>query len=576
MQVIKNINLYLVKNHPIIWNTRFVWMMVVIFALHIISILTGLLATDAKSLTYSSGIPRIYFSGIFQIQLIIAVLALVFWIIAYFRNNALKSMYPYTYWNIVKEFILQFIIFFGLISFYVPVEIGRDLHIRHNYNPKEVAEDIHLINKAMAFIPTSANDYEIYNRAYPKLYDSLIFSTTRDNDTTIVFKLNTINLDDDDLEAFRNHTSYSGNEPTSVVIANEVEDKEAKSKRLAICGVALDDDDYRVFTDQNNLLVYRTLYKQELDTRNSFRNYNILSVQIFYEQYPELLSDIGIKELPPTLRYRNNDFSKVLQTRSGLNKWVIKFMDRNDPREFDGLMQSCIDVLNKYEIGNNLDLVTLRNIYTDNFQTVSQLTHNYPNAMNKNIAPNHRYGNSTETEMIENVYIREIELNHFASNLYDAFFTYIIPIGTFTTFLYFALSLAVFVLIIRVYSHKTVLFALVSAALIIIFISLVSIASDGDLRRLISIVVCLGLVVCGCLPLRNYNKLKRGVVQILSLTAFPFMLLFIEQYIYSALYYRSELTYQRIPLSLHLLLWLAYIIMFLSKIRKWRASPGGK
>ncbi|MFV0345344.1 MAG: hypothetical protein ACK5IQ_03720 [Bacteroidales bacterium] len=577
MQVIKNINLYLVKNYPIIWNTRFVWMMLVIFALHIISFLTGLLATGTERLMEYSHELRIYFSGIFQIQLIIAVLALVFWIIAYFRNNALKSRYPVSYWSLLKEFLIQFVVFFGLISFYFTMLYGQDVYVKTNFNPETLAKEAHIHNKAQAFIPKKQYDYHINNRAYPKIYDSLIFNDYYD--TLIVCRLNSV---------VTKHSETIGYNPT---LTSEAIQRHSEKYDIVPGGFVIFED---------SLLVYKYGCKETIDyDEYSILNYNQLEIEYYYKEFPELLQDFGIEALSsyeylyddgilseisgkktvPTNHRTEREYSRIFSYRCLSNKWVIEFVERNDPQEFDELMRSYLAILNKYKIGNNLSLDMLRMIYSDNVKSFTYT-----------VSPYHTYSHgedamdmavdSNKISDLNKIYVDDYKLENLYRKTHKAFFSSFIDHFELNILLLSALALTLILLVFRSYSWRVILFAIVTFAIVVIISFIVSlwifssnILNDENIILgycLLSIL----FMLAGWLPLFA-NKLRCGVISVLSLIAVPITLLLVCIFLDECTETSID-TFDTTLWSSYFVFCLLYILIYLIKIRRWQAMPDSK
>ncbi len=541
MNFISKINKYLIERYPIIWNTRLVWMLLIIAFLHLVSYLAGLIVT-IPILQNGSPSDALYFNGVFQIQLLIALMALIFWVTAYFKNNPLSKLYPLSHIGMIKQFAIHFVILLGLLSFYIPYEYSLNRTISRKFNIEQISKDAHLVNKAMAFIPREKNHYNINQRVYPSIYNTLNFNlnnrTASRRFSHPVLKEEKVSYHELTAEAKK---KYEGilNIPLDTYTIEEAED----STYYVECFITYNIDDLN--TDLGITI----------NTHSSFLNYSSLFfVNTLYQKYPELLKELAGDEddLEIISKFESQDYFNSypaakealrypLPYSMPLNKWVINFVERDSEVEFNALMSELLIVLDRYQIEHNLNLNKLRQIYNNNLSEVSEYM-----TPNNNGQPN---------------FLFSTRLHNVFDNYYDAYEYNPRQNIELFPFLFAALILSFLLLLFKCYNFKSILLSIAAYTLSSIIISLFSLMVDIPF---ILLIILGGYIVNGWINYKNVNKNILGMFQIISLSSFPFFLVMLwEKLNFDGDFWPEAL----------LPLWAAYILVFLLQIRKWRALP---
>lgn len=165
----KNIQKKLLLQYPLLWNTKFIPMLIIGVLFQILFFGLG----------YVDG--TIDFSGKSRIDIIaycmlIGVLAsviiMILWLVAYFKNNALKSFYSKSKYSLFFEWFQIFTICFLLATFFIPFKVGKQLHQKSYYSLEETTKRCKTISTADIFIDGSFASTEIDSLA-SGLIDSL-------------------------------------------------------------------------------------------------------------------------------------------------------------------------------------------------------------------------------------------------------------------------------------------------------------------------------------------------------------------------------------------------------------------
>ncbi|MDM1552175.1 hypothetical protein [Empedobacter falsenii] len=172
----KKINQTLITKYPLIWNLKFIWILLTVLVFNLIAFINGFLFFTKKSQLQESGLYEVFFnSGIIIYYLLIGVIIGVIWLYFYIKNNRFKSNYPTSKNYLFKEFLAVFFIIF--LMFYVPNSFKTGLKFRvSNYMSEEqYLKDIDIINRTQGFTLRSEFGYDNYSRNLPvPAFDSLV------------------------------------------------------------------------------------------------------------------------------------------------------------------------------------------------------------------------------------------------------------------------------------------------------------------------------------------------------------------------------------------------------------------
>lgn len=175
----KNLKNYLLTNHPLIWNTRFVTAGAVALIINIIFILIGYSAYSGVQELHNYRIYNDEESFILP-SVLVSVLFFIVWLFFYTKNNAFKNYYPLKKGYLVKEFLLITIIIALNCSYIFSYRFGYASHAEQSVRQIQLVPFINRANQAMMFLPMQESDYEIGNSC-----DSIIqYYSRQDNSSS--------------------------------------------------------------------------------------------------------------------------------------------------------------------------------------------------------------------------------------------------------------------------------------------------------------------------------------------------------------------------------------------------------
>jgi hypothetical protein len=174
--MIRKINKYLVENHPLIWNTRLVWMLSVLLVAHIIFYGIGFFSFHSQEQLHDSYLFWNYFSsGFIGIGILLSILIFILWLNAYFKQNALRFYYPKSNRSLFLEFIIILVISFLNISFYISYTEGLRKNVSAFATLEQIRQEADIINKAAPFTLNDLYYYSPGKRCIPApVFDSLV------------------------------------------------------------------------------------------------------------------------------------------------------------------------------------------------------------------------------------------------------------------------------------------------------------------------------------------------------------------------------------------------------------------
>jgi len=162
--MIKKINKYLLENHPLVWNTRLVWMLATLLGMHILFFIIGFMSyLSPVDLHDTSFFQRYFESGFVWIGVLLSILILILWMNQYFKHNAFKAHYPKSNFSIYKEFLIVFLVTFLSVTQYFSYTQGLKTRVSTLKTSEEIEKEMDLVNRVAPFTLQN-NDYR-YNSA---------------------------------------------------------------------------------------------------------------------------------------------------------------------------------------------------------------------------------------------------------------------------------------------------------------------------------------------------------------------------------------------------------------------------
>jgi len=175
----KNIQKQLLLKYPLLWNTKFIPMLIIGVVMNLIYFFIGYYdGTLVFTENYSSQFDFTFYG----FTVLISILILIIWLVNYFKNNSFKRFYAKSKYALFYEWLQIVFVLSLLCLFYFPFEIGKRAHKRSYFSEAEAKKRCETLSNGDFFID---GNYE-----EPKI-DSLhsVF-----NDTTINGEYKAINI----------------------------------------------------------------------------------------------------------------------------------------------------------------------------------------------------------------------------------------------------------------------------------------------------------------------------------------------------------------------------------------------
>ncbi len=168
MHLYKRINQYFLERLPTMWNTHFIWMVLICLLTHVLYFGLGYTLLNIEVLKEYDA-KYLFFKGAhFSFYFIIGILALIYFGFRYFTHNPFKNFYPISkgyFWKILGQL---FIIFFLYAAVFISFENGMKLKANKLVPIDIVETEANKIALAKPFLYNQIADYFIKQRSYPK------------------------------------------------------------------------------------------------------------------------------------------------------------------------------------------------------------------------------------------------------------------------------------------------------------------------------------------------------------------------------------------------------------------------
>lgn len=152
--MLKKTQNYLLLNHPLLWNIKFVPVFIITVLINIIFFVSGYIngkidfTKTEEAYSYNETTPEI----VVFLSVILSSIILILWIVFYIRNNAFKTFYPKKRISLFKEWALIFVLCVINCSYFVCFMYAYELRARNYYEKEELVKRIDIISKASIFI----------------------------------------------------------------------------------------------------------------------------------------------------------------------------------------------------------------------------------------------------------------------------------------------------------------------------------------------------------------------------------------------------------------------------------------
>ena len=168
MNLYHKINKNILERFPTLWNTHFVWMILICLLTHVLYFGLGYANLNIEVLK-EYGVRNTFFKGThFSFYVIIGLLALIFFGFRFFTHNPFKNFYPVSktyFWKILGQLFIIFILY-G--SVFITFENGMRVKAKNITPIETVQKESNQIELAKPFLYNDISDYKITNRSYPQ------------------------------------------------------------------------------------------------------------------------------------------------------------------------------------------------------------------------------------------------------------------------------------------------------------------------------------------------------------------------------------------------------------------------
>lgn len=149
----------LLKNYPILWNTKFVPMGITVLIFNIFFFIAGFYSGSINfhetTYDYQSIIIVLYL-----ISVLASILILIIWLLFYFKNNGLKSFYPKKSNSIYIEWLLTFVLLIGNQLYPYSYFEGIQYKQRTYASKQQTYTAKKILNKIQVLLPNSYDYYQ--------------------------------------------------------------------------------------------------------------------------------------------------------------------------------------------------------------------------------------------------------------------------------------------------------------------------------------------------------------------------------------------------------------------------------
>lgn len=153
MKPLKKLDNYLLENHPLIWMSKLHYVLPSALILNFISWIWGYFSIDSASVMGYIGEKPYFDSYVIFYFLLVGILYIILWSLAYFKKSAVRHLYPLGKLYFVRLLVVLFINFLSISLIFVSFSWGYRSKIQSLANYEELKKEIGGVNEAMAFLP---------------------------------------------------------------------------------------------------------------------------------------------------------------------------------------------------------------------------------------------------------------------------------------------------------------------------------------------------------------------------------------------------------------------------------------
>jgi len=434
----KKLNQTLITKYPLIWNLKYIWILLAAIGINIIAFINGFLFFSKKSQLQESRLfDGFTEGGTFVNYIFVSIIILIIWLYFYIKNNRFKSFYPTSRNYLFKEFLALFFLFF--IFLYIPnsFKFGIKYRVANYISNEQYFKDIDIINRTQVFTLQPSFGYNNSSRYLTvPAFDSLV----SEKETKDLFEQNFIAYKKQYPKAEKHFIEPYFRNPEFEIL---LEKHFPQRKNYQPSGFITNDvrlnkknpDDYNSYVAPNtyatdSAMAYIPPVEEDIDAVKEY--YHLESLYNYSRLAFENKND----------KSKNNEY---------YDKELIALLQKNDRKAIAVLLVDYTKLLDKHEIGYQFKKSTWLNYIPQYpYYFIDYHLGKYTNYQN---------------DSIEKDYINQTSLNEVYNNFEKAKFQSS-WLENIEYYMMFAIGFAVFLVTFRFTSFKVWLISIVGAGVL--------------------------------------------------------------------------------------------------------------
>ncbi len=449
-------NQYLLENHPIIWNTKALWVLIVSCILHVLFFCFGYVTFLNPELLHDYNADYVFFeNGTVFISIILSVLILVIWLFSLFKNNAFKDFYPSSRLKLFKQYGWYLIIIFCISTFYISYSFGVKSYINTTYPDSISKKDIEISNMAAMFFSESVTNYTINQRNYPTPFDTLFCETSQVlNDTA------------PHLSFLDQHYKFYTVKTKEADLNKNIYDSIFKGYIY----YKTDNNDIRTYYYKDRIF---DISKVESSAHPSYFNFSTTFYTNGDSNYNTYISNYN----EAYYEYNEYGIKTPSDPKKNQNKKGYDLLKRNNPEEIKTLLTDFLSIADRYKIKYNLTSEEWFNLvyHPEAFELKALILTEPPVTLKYSSMANPKTAFETFSKDIRtDYYIAHDNLRNAFSNI-DTIKENNPLLNSIHFFLWFTFFIASLIFMFRVTGAKPLIFTVITTGVLTVFIVLLTV-----------------------------------------------------------------------------------------------------
>lgn len=176
--MIKNIEQYLLKNYPVVWNVKIVPIGLLVVLLHILFFLAGyIVANPVAENDYfrSSSVYNLIYAG----SVLFVILLFIYWLIQYNKHNGLRVYYPQSNISLYLEWLLIFVLCISFCFVSNSLSWGKETKWKTTISKQDAQKSQQIIERTYALLPNNEYNFEMGSDQTPLMVGNADVDRTR-------------------------------------------------------------------------------------------------------------------------------------------------------------------------------------------------------------------------------------------------------------------------------------------------------------------------------------------------------------------------------------------------------------